>query len=379
MASSGAQAWPLARWRAQSRAEAVSPGEAISFPELVWAHFLYQRELKEKQELHGPSEVEYRRRLAAFVREHGDLVNAYWCTSEASAVALTARPRGRVWGVLWRRSPEIRFHAATDWITKDAADAAHTLHGCETLAIRVGEVLEGTSERIAMQWILSVAGYVLGVVDQSDGKPSRPELGVACRRARAELQQVEAYYDRAGEKSARLVYFWGMMAGVATLVVLAVAAAAVMALFDSFDAHRGSTQQFFACYGMGGIGALVSVMTRMAAGGGRSFTIDYEVGRRSIRRLGSFRPFIGAIFALVLYFALRGDLLQIKPTSGSASIYFYTALAFLSGFSERWAKVVLGSAERVLGGEEAESHGAGEPAAERRGGAHGRSEAEVTA
>src|SRR5207249_284895 len=117
----------------------------------------------------------------------------------------------------------------------------------------------------------------------------------------------------------------------------------------SFHPHRANTQTFFACYAMGAIGALVSVMTRMASASGRSFTIDYEVGRRAIRRLGSFRPFIGAIFALVLYFALRGNLLQVKPASGQATIYYYAALAFLAGFSERWAKVVLGSAERVLG------------------------------
>jgi hypothetical protein len=102
-------------------------------------------------------------------------------------------------------------------------------------------------------------------------------------------------------------------------------------------------------------------MTRMASAGGKTFTLDYEVGRRSIRRLGSFRPFIGAIFALVLYFALRGNLLQIKPATGHATIYFYAALAFLGGFSERWARVVLGSAERVLGSDPADAHAQGEP------------------
>jgi uncharacterized membrane protein len=348
MSSTGAQAWSLGRLRERAQAEATTAGEAITFPELVWAHFLYQRELKEKQDLHSSSEAEYRERLTAFVRENGELVNAYWCSSDASGVALTEKPRSRVLG-LWRRLPEIRFHAATDWITKDAADAAHTLHTCETLAIRVGEVLAGTSERIAMQWILSVAGYVLGVVDQSSGKPSRQELAVANRRARLELQKIEAYYDRAGERSSRLVYFWGMMAGVATLIALALAVVGVVALFHSFHPHRPHTQELFAVYAMGAIGALVSVMTRMASASGRSFTLDYEVGRRSIRRVGSFRPCIGAIFALVLYFALRGDLLQITPTSGTPSIYFYAALAFLAGFSERWARVMLGSAEKVLG------------------------------
>ncbi len=338
----------LARRIRLAREEEVPAADRVAFPELVWAHFLRQRELHEHKELHGPAEDEYRAQLERFVKQQGPVLNAYWCTSEASAVALTEKPGTRIGGFLWRRPPSIRFHSATDWATRDTADIGHALHTCETLAIRVSEVLAGTSERIAMQWILSVAGYLLGVVDQAKGKPTTEDANHTVKRARGELAKVEAYYDRAGEKTGRLVYFWGMMAGVLALGAIAVVGAATWSLFGNFHLKDEGTQTFFTCYGMGAVGAIVSVMARMASGREGAFRLDYEVGRQSIRRVGSFRPVIGAIFAVVLYFALQGDLIQLQTTSGDHTTFFYAALAFLAGFSERRAQILLGGAERVL-------------------------------
>ena len=360
-----AQALSLRRHRA--REVAISAAESVSFPELVWAHFLYVRELHENGELHGSTEAEYREKLDRFVKEHGRILNAYWCTSEASGVALTEKPGSRVWGFLWRRQSNIRLHSATDWVTRRAPDIGHGLHTCETLAIRVTEVLSGTSERIGMQWILSVAGYLLGVVDQSNGKPAQRVSTKAVNRARTELAQVEAYYDRAGDKTGRLIYFWGMMLGLAALAALAVVGSEVYSLFGTFELKDPDTQLFFVCYTMGAVGAVVSVMGRMATGG--NFSIDYEVGRPALRRVGSFRPIIGAIFAIVLYFSLRGGLIQVHAGDGDRTGFFYGALAFAAGFSERRAKIITGGAARFLGEAETEE---GDPkgsphAAKRRG------------
>lgn len=373
MSSSATEASSFSLRRLRHRADEAeaAAAEAVTFPELVWAHFLRQQELHENHDLHGPAEAEYRRQLAGFVKEHGRILNAYWCTSEASAVALTEEKGTRVLGFLWRRQPNIRFHSATDWVTKGAPDIGHALHTCETLAIRVTEVLAGTSERIAMQWILSVAGYLLGVVDQGRGKPAPSEVARAVTRARSELAQVETYYDGAGEKTGRLIYFWGMMLGLAVLGALAVIGTAVYSIFGNFELKDPDTRLFYVCYTMGAVGAFISVMTRMAGGGG--FTIDYEVGRPALRRVGSFRPIIGAVFAVVLYFALRGDLIQLQTAdSGEHTTYFYGALAFLAGFSERRAKILLGGASRVLGDGSAEED---EPKKQAPRGRRARSEA----
>jgi len=353
-ATPAASSLALGRERTRGR-ELVAASESVAFPELVWAHFLRQRELHGEGHLHGPAEEEFRIQLARFVAEHGPIINAYWCTTEASAVALTEKRGDRVWGFLWRRAPNIRFHSATDWATRDAPDVSHAVHTTETLAIRVSEVLSGTAERIAMQWLLSVTGYLLSVVDTDERRPNRNEAAKAARRARIELAKVETYYDRAGEKTGRLVYFWGMMIGVVALGVLAVAGALVYSLLADFQLKDESTKTFFVCYGMGAVGAVVSVMTRMTTKVGDGF-VDYEVGRPSLRRVGSFRPVIGAVFAVVLYFALRSGLVQLSTTGntttgadGNELVFFYAALAFIAGFSERKARVLLGGATKILG------------------------------
>jgi hypothetical protein len=337
----------------------------VSFPELVWAHFLYQRELHDQGVLHGPAEAEFRSQLDRFAAEQGPIINAYWCTSEASAVALTEKKGSRVLGFLWRRAPDIRFHSATDWATRNSPEVGHAIHTTETLAIRVSEVLCKTPERIASQWLLSVAGYLLSVVD-TDARLNKHEATRAARRARNELAKVETYYDRAGEKTGRLIYFWGMMIGIGALVALAVVGAWVYSWMAEFHLKDVGTKTFFVCYGMGAVGAVVSVLTRMTTKADDAF-VDYEVGRPALRRIGSFRPVIGAVFAVVLYFALRSGLIQLTTTGSNSSdgtgtvdlqdqVYFYAALAFIAGFSERKARVLLGGATRMLGGDDDDHH-----------------------
>ena len=80
-----------------------------------------------------------------------------------------------------------------------------------------------------------------------------------------------------------------------------------------------------------------------------TFKIDAEIGGRAVRRLGLFRTTVGAILATAVFFALKAGLLQqITIPQGPRAIYFFLVVAFLAGFSERWAQIVLGGAEGVL-------------------------------
>ena len=358
MSSSGATpaASHLALERRARARDQVAASERVAFPELVWSHFLYQRELHDQGLQHGPAESEFRSQMERFVAAEGPIINAYWCTTEASGVALTEKQGERVLGFLWRRAPNIRFHSATDWATHDAPDVNHVMHTTETLAIRVSEVLCKTPERIAMQWLLSVAGYLLSVVDVA-GRPNKHDATKAARRARNELTKVETYYDRAGEKTGRLIYFWGMMIGVLTLGAFGALGAVLYALPADNALH--DTKNFFVCYTMGAVGAVVSVLTRMSQRGDDAF-VDYEVGRPALRRVGSFRPVIGAVFAVVLYFGLKSGLITLTTGTKDPSTFFYATLAFTAGFSERWARVLLGGATKMLG-EDDDHHAAPNP------------------
>jgi hypothetical protein len=328
----------------------AAPGDC-SFPELVWAHHVRQRELHETGRMHGEGEDEFRRRLSAFQEAEGRLVNAYWCTTEASAVALTEKRRFR--------GREMRFHAATDWVARDSPEVANVLHACETLAVRVREVLGGASERIALQWILATAGHLLGFVDQENSRVRRDTSRLVSRK-RNELARIEDYYHRAGEKVGRIVYFTGMVIGV--LFVASAGFGVLELLWWQTSLNQGDqvTRNLAASYTMGALGAVMSVMTRMASSKEGTFNIDFEVGRSSLRSLGALRPCIGALSALVVYFAMEGNLIQVLPDEQKDSIYVFAVAAFAAGFSERWANVIFGKAQRVLVGDKDAEPSAGQ-------------------
>lgn len=331
-------AWHAFREReTTTAAEADAIDDSVSFPELVWAHNERQKELAAGDPA-GSWEREYRRRLARFKDAYGDVVDAYWCRFEASGVALTAklvRKRFRQDDVI------LRLHLATDWRTASTPRVASALHDCETLAIKVTEILRHSPERVALHWLYAASARLLAFVDKKKNEPE-PEKGELERMLvahAADLRRIESYYRRAGQNAARLVYFQGMAIG-ALVLALFLAPTLLLAWYGAgeVDIHDPRVQNLLVCISMGALGAIVSVMTRMASTA--TFNSDFEVGRKPVRRLGALRPFIGATLALALYLAVRSDLLQLGnvPKPG---IYFFATVSFLAGFSERRAKVLL--------------------------------------
>jgi hypothetical protein len=326
---------------------------AVSFPELVWAHFLWQREMHEDGLLHGEAERDFQRLLAEFERRNGEIRNAYWCTREASAVAITAqRPYGLL-GRILRLHPVVRLHAVTHWVTRELPEIAGLLHRCEAMSVKFTELLRHGTQQIAMEWVLAIAGHLLGVADKAT-PPTEAETNRVVASTRKELAELQRYYQRAGDATGRIVYFWGMMLGVAVLGAIAAVGAALLAAIGELDWQDATIRNLFASYAMGAVGAVVSVLSRMASGKRAQFSVDFEVGRLPIRRVASFRPFLGAVFALVLYFALLGDLVQLgAENEDSEPLEYYAVLSFFAGFSERWARGVLSPVAQLAGDDEA--------------------------
>ena len=361
-----AQTVPVPTHAATWRGRAVSrfhlrrgrASERISFADLVWAHSQWITERDDRGDQTRQAEVRFKNRLAAFEAAHGSIVDAYWCRSEASAAALTVRRRAwplRALGI----EASFRVHRVTDWITGPTPQVAQLLHRCDTLAIRVNEVLRGTSERIAMQWLFSVESHLLGFVERSK-RGEKDEVLVAETEAR-ELEQIERYYQRAGRQAGRIVYFWGMIVGLAVLVGLAAAVGLLLWWAGKFDVDNTALQNLLATYLAGAIGAVISVLTRMSPADGTAGRLapDYEIGRSTLRRLASFRPIIGAVLGVAVYFALLGGQISISGQPGEKSFYYFAIIAFLAGFSERWTRIILGSAEAAAGDHPRERRTAG--------------------
>lgn len=319
---------------------------AASFSDLVRAHFEREQERADHGAASRETEAEFHRKLEQFEREEGKLAAAYWSTRTASAVAMTIGKPRAARNPIAETEMEIRMHRVTDWLTKDQSLIADVLHDCDLLAIRAGEILRGTSERIAMRWIFSVQEHVLGYIEREDAPTAEKEREFAAGQRR-ELARIEEYYFRAAAKAGRIVYVSGMLAGAVTIAAAATTAALLLSHYSSHW-DRG-VEVLLLSIAAGAVGALVSVLSRMS-GGSDKFSVDFEVGRPLLRRLGLYKPLVGAVFGVALYFMLASGLLMTKPPIGEA-IYFYGAIAFLAGFSERFTGVIFGDVQRLVTGE----------------------------
>jgi hypothetical protein len=342
----------------------VAKTRAGIFPQVVWTHFRWERRLHSEGVTDEGLEKEYLAKLSEFEREHGELEHVYWSTRGASAVAISVKrgPKPRADPFRLREPIDvIRFHRVTDWVTRDVPLVANLLDDCDLLASRVERVLRGASQQIATRWILGIAMHLLGFLERDtaagDGTSAeRRERTNAERRdrtnaerqfvraQRAKLAEVEAYYHRAASQAGRIVYVSGMLVGLVLLALLGAIAAWLLGRTSISARHLSLA---FLCLGCGAIGALVSTIARMGKPEAGKFNVDFELGRHMVRRLGAFRPFVGGIFGVALFFLLASGLLGLNPTHQQEP-YYYGFIAFLAGFSERFATGMLGSAERRL-------------------------------
>jgi hypothetical protein len=294
----------------------------------VQAHFLREQALEHGDIYRGEAEERYREFEANFERQYGQIANAYWCTSQPSAVALTARGGRR------SKRPPLTFHRVSDWATKDEPEIADALHECDELAVRASQVLRGKTLDICMQLIIASASHLLSLVDGPAEHEGKGKKELALKLEREKLERARAYYHQAANGQAQLYYFAGMVLGALVL--------GLMSLTVALGSNLGGidNRDLFGSLTAGTIGAIVSVMSRIGSG---HFRLEFDVGRRYPMFLGALRPAIGAIFGTALYFAVTSGVLDLfkLPTNDTHRFYFLLVIAFLAGFSERWARDTL--------------------------------------
>jgi hypothetical protein len=310
---------PLALTKETIQSEA--PADA-TFSELVYAHFDWWNALRGGGSA-AREQKGYARARAAFQRRHGELISAYWCSHVESGVALTHKPRRLRW-----LAPIPHFHRESDWATQNAPEIARELHRCDELTIRARTVLTGVRRLICMQLVFASASHLLSLVDARAAHTDATKTDEALVREREALARAEKYYCEAANGQAQIIYFAGM-----AVVALAISICAAVWLTVEWASP-------IAAVAAGALGAVVSVIQRINNG---HFQLEYDVGRPYALFLGGLRPLIGGAFALVISFAFTGGFLHL-PIADDGHADRRLALlvvAFVAGFSERWAQDTL--------------------------------------
>jgi hypothetical protein len=307
---------------APAERDAPATHHAVSFSELVYAHFDWWRNRSGNH--HEAAHGRYDRALTAFEARHGRIVGAYWCSHVESGVALTEKMRP-----FWLGNSVFAFHRESDWATQNSPDVACELHRCDELAVRARTVLTGVRQRICMHLVVASASHLLSLVDAHASHTDDAKTQAALEQERAALNKAEAYYRDAANGQAQMIYFGGMAT---VALVLSVVAAVWLTL---------SWAAPVAAMIAGALGAVVSVIQRINNG---KFELDYDVGGPYAFFLGGLRPLIGAAFAMAICFAFSGGLLHLPVASDESTDNRRLALmvlGFLAGFSERWAQDTL--------------------------------------
>ncbi len=298
-----------------------------TFTELVYDHYAWWTDLRAPPST-PEVDARYHETLDRFEQQHGHIVRSFWCSQFESATILCEKAQA------FPRKPKLTFFRESDWATRDYPQIAVQLHRCDILAVRANTVLTGVRQRICLQLVAASATHLLSLVEAATAQPSVPKADIetALANETAALDKAEAYYHEAANGQAQIIYFAGM-----AVVAIGVVLVASLVL-NGNGWHAG-----VAALGAGAAGAVVSVVQRINSG---DFQLDYDVGRPYAFFLGGLRPLIGAAFAVVISFAFTAGVLHL-PLATNDPDHRHLALvvvAFLAGFSERWAQDTLATA-----------------------------------
>ena len=293
----------------------------------------------------------YPRLLQSFDHQHGGISRSYFARHTESAVVLT-------------NEKELFVKVSTSAF--DDAEFIGILSKLTLLHLQAREFLSDDDFRISMDPVFNVITYCLQVIDRMTYHAETPNQLVAkdaaqIRRDLARQQQVveellrdeyaraEDDFYKVVQRNALVRYFYGMLAGVAGLGV----AAWWMGFLYHGTVFGLSNSTMATVLVAGAIGAFISVLTRMSSGRfslSRGTVALQQAKRKAMMLfvLGAFRPIMGAVFAAAFVTFQDSGLIPIQPKEGITPTTYYTGLAFLAGFSERWAQDMVVSTRTTL-------------------------------
>jgi hypothetical protein len=180
------------------------------------------------------------------------------------------------------------------------------------------------------------------------GGDSKARIHEAISTANKELRETRAELRCLALRDTQWLYLLGMVPGIMVLIGLASLPLKLSILGMTLKTQGVETEPLLISLVAGGIGAIVSVMNRCANG---KLSLDYRAGWLLSIISGMFRPILGGIFGLVVYAVFNAGIIQlgvpnIEKDAASASaeqtrVFFFITVAFLAGFSERYATDML--------------------------------------
>ncbi len=197
--------------------------------------------------------------------------------------------------------------------------------------------LRGTELKECKENLYAASTYLIQIVDECAGCPDLASATNRVSTASELLEDVQKRVEIGANRNAQIDYLMGIIIGCAIIALF---------IYTLSRFYPSIYPELLAAITGGSLGAFVSVLTRITHG---TLFLQYEVGRRLICLLGAFRPVIGAVMGVALWWLIGGGLLPIKVDSNN-TVLFFSGSGFLAGFSERWAQDMLAVGKKTISG-----------------------------
>lgn len=217
--------------------------------------------------------------------------------------------------------------------TTDLATLAF-LHQCDTLKIEAYRHLTSDELFSCMSMICELISHLFNSIKKVAERDSTEENHYKMiEYLYTQLEKVNEYFIKGAQRVALHAYYMGMIKGILLIGAISIIfGVSLLLLTDQVT----MVISIFGSLLVGGLGAIISVMTRMSSG---NFSLDYNAGIQQNKRLGEFRPIIGSAMGVILFFLMMSGLLPFDvPQDATTQIYYVLSIAFSAGFTERWAQ-----------------------------------------
>lgn len=293
---------------------------------------------------------------AAYRRYMAPLLDAY--EAHAGHICASFYCKHLVAGAVRTDKPRLAFAYNSDrWGHEEDLLAA-----CDGLYWEAIDYLGGTDKTTFVERLFTVVTDLLGRLDNREGPVHRddPPSGAAVDRGKAsdgprqgaergavppdpalatlarKLDDVRKFYREAAPRRARLRYLLGVVTGIPLVAVVGYLLAHLLGATTALSAL--DRELILTSLVAGGTGAVVSVMARLSS---ETLDVKHESGKWTLFLAGLMRPALGGVFGVALFAAVSGALVTLAAPAEGDEIFYYAALGFLAGFSERFAQDTL--------------------------------------